>query len=452
MDHTGSINISSSARRSHALRHRFRRLRGASSRLLGRGDEDHLHDGCGIAVLDLAWSISAFPRASWAMPPLAATVRCGVWMGNRRRITTASRSAGVPPRASVVWRRVYHGSSDRDVWVSRARSSAPPRDRARGRVAHGGRSARTRSHGEAVAPLPEDGDGQGGGEAAATGAEAAATGDAAAAAEDDLHAHHSCWADAWLKLPEEGFCRVPWRWGTMCSVMVLWFASFLLVGHVGLPSAVQWLGFNCRELSARGLALYSLSADVVEMFVGLGVLFQCLRPYFPLPRGWFHNASAFSGGRGRARVLGVSPRQHAHQPVQQHDAVSAHLPAGLPVGAVVALQRPRVHLLLHRGGVPRGARLGRVHLPRVPPPVLHQVLPRGRLHPPQLAHLPRPSIERLIPLTFLGMLMCVVYLRSKNILAPIILHSLWNAFAFVELVIKPEAAATWITNLFGMGV
>jgi hypothetical protein len=42
-----------------------------------------------------------------------------------------------------------------------------------------------------------------------------------------------------------------------------------------------------RELSARGLALYSLSADVVEMIVGLGVLFQCLRPYFPLPQRWF---------------------------------------------------------------------------------------------------------------------------------------------------------------------
>ena len=60
------------------------------------------------------------------------------------------------------------------------------------------------------------------------------------------------------------------------AVMILWFASFLLVRHVGLPSAVRWLGFNCRELSARGLALYSLSADVVEMFVGLFVLFQCL--------------------------------------------------------------------------------------------------------------------------------------------------------------------------------
>ena len=70
----------------------------------------------------------------------------------------------------------------------------------------------------------------------------------------------------------------------VAQVMILWFASFLLVGHIGLPSAVRWLGFNCQELSARGLALYSLSADVVEMFVGLFVLFQCLRPIgSPLP-------------------------------------------------------------------------------------------------------------------------------------------------------------------------
>ena len=424
---------------------------------MGRGDEDHLHDGCGIAVLDLAWSISAFPRASWAMSPLAATVRCGVWMGNRRRITTASRSAGVPPRASVAWRRVYHGSSDRDVWVSRARSSAPPRDRARGRVAHGGRSARTRSHGEAVAPLPEDGDGQGGGEAAATGDEAAATGDAAAAAEDDLHAHHSCWADAWLKLPEEGFCRVPWRWGTMCSVMVLWFASFLLVGHVGLPSAVQWLGFNCRELSARGLALYSLSADMVEMFVGLGVLFQCLRPYFPLPRGWFPARLSFRGGWWKEVALGCSvfpivstlnnlnssmmPTPSTSLPVSpwEQSLLSNDLVSICFYIAVVSLVAPVWEEFIFRGFLlPSFTRYFRADV---------SILLSSLIF--ALAHF---SIERLIPLTFLGMLMCVVYLRSKNILAPIILHSLWNAFAFVELVVKPEAAATWITNLFGMGV
>jgi membrane protease YdiL (CAAX protease family) len=60
-----------------------------------------------------------------------------------------------------------------------------------------------------------------------------------------------------------------------------------------------------------------------------------------------------------------------------------------------------------------------------------------------LAHF---SMERLIPLTFLGMLMCVVYIRSRNILAPIILHSLWNAFAFVELIWKPGAIFTWLLD------
>jgi membrane protease YdiL (CAAX protease family) len=50
------------------------------------------------------------------------------------------------------------------------------------------------------------------------------------------------------------------------------------------------------------------------------------------------------------------------------------------------------------------------------------------------------------------MLMCVVYVRSKNILAPIILHSLWNAFAFVELIVNPAAMVNWVTTLFGLGI
>ena len=66
-----------------------------------------------------------------------------------------------------------------------------------------------------------------------------------------------------------------------------------------------------------------------------------------------------------------------------------------------------------------------------------------------LAHF---STERLIPLTFLGMLMCVVYIRSKNILAPIILHSLWNAFAFVELIVKPDVIVKWVANMLGYGI
>jgi membrane protease YdiL (CAAX protease family) len=239
--------------------------------------------------------------------------------------------------------------------------------------------------------------------------------------------------------------------------MVLWFASFLLVGHVGLPSAVQWLGFNCRELSARGLALYSLSADVVEMFVGLGVLFQCLRPYFTLPRGWFPARLSFRGGWWKEVALGCSvfpivstlnnlnssmmPTPSTSLPVSpwEQSLLSNDLVSICFYIAVVSLVAPVWEEFIFRGFLlPSFTRYFRADV---------SILLSSLIF--ALAHF---SIERLIPLTFLGMLMCVVYLRSKNILAPIILHSLWNAFAFVELVVKPEAAATWITNLFGMGV
>ena len=33
-----------------------------------------------------------------------------------------------------------------------------------------------------------------------------------------------------MKVPEKGFCEVPWNAGTVVSVMFLWFASFMLVG------------------------------------------------------------------------------------------------------------------------------------------------------------------------------------------------------------------------------
>ena len=294
---------------------------------------------------------------------------------------------------------------------------------------------RNRSHGEAVAPLPEEGAGE---------------------CEVDAAPHTKpCWADKWLKLPEGGFCHVPWKGGTVVSVMILWFASFLLVGHIGLPSAVRWLGFNCRELSTRGLALYSLSADVVEMFVGLGVLYQCLRPYFPLPERWF--PVSLKGKWWKEVLLGCTvfpivstlnnlnsslmpipssslPASPWEQSLLSNDIVSI-----LFYVAVVSFVAPIWEEFIFRGFLlPSFTRYFRLDL---------SILLSSLVF--ALAHF---STERLIPLTFLGMLMCVVYIRSKNILAPIILHSLWNAFAFVELIVKPDVIVKWVANMLGYGI
>jgi len=305
---------------------------------------------------------------------------------------------------------------------------------------------RRESTGEATTPLPEGGSDKGG--------------FARDSAEDEDVADvpprgSPCWADKWLKVPEEGFCEVPWNGGTVFSVMFLWFASFMLVGHIGLPSVVHWLGFNCRELSARGLAMYSLSADVVEMFVGLGVLFQCLRPYFPLPKRWF--PVSLKGLWWKEVLLGCTvfpivstlnnlnsslmPIPSTSLPVSpwEQSLLSNDLVSICFYVAVVSLVAPVWEEMIFRGFLlPSFTRYFRMDV---------SVLLSSLIF--ALAHF---SMERLIPLTFLGMLMCVVYLRSKNILAPIILHSLWNAFAFVELVVNPAVMVNWVTTLFGLGI
>jgi membrane protease YdiL (CAAX protease family) len=47
-----------------------------------------------------------------------------------------------------------------------------------------------------------------------------------------------------------------------------------------------------------------------------------------------------------------------------------------------------------------------------------------------IAHL---SLSEIIPLTALGMVLGIVYTRSRNLLAPMLLHSLWNSGTLLSL-------------------
>ncbi|MFQ3628324.1 MAG: CPBP family intramembrane glutamic endopeptidase, partial [Cyanobacteriota bacterium] len=54
-----------------------------------------------------------------------------------------------------------------------------------------------------------------------------------------------------------------------------------------------------------------------------------------------------------------------------------------------------------------------------------------------VAHL---SLSEVIPLTTLGIVLGVVYTRSRNLLAPILLHSLWNAITMIGLFVLGSGA------------
>jgi uncharacterized protein len=49
-----------------------------------------------------------------------------------------------------------------------------------------------------------------------------------------------------------------------------------------------------------------------------------------------------------------------------------------------------------------------------------------------VAHL---SLSEILPLTTLGIILGIVYVRTRNLLASMLLHSLWNSSTLVSLFI-----------------
>ncbi len=69
--------------------------------------------------------------------------------------------------------------------------------------------------------------------------------------------------------------------------MLLWFASFWLVGSWLIPFLAHTAGFRKESLTFCGQALYSSSTDVAGGLVGIAVLHFCLARLHPLPSDWF---------------------------------------------------------------------------------------------------------------------------------------------------------------------
>ncbi|KAJ7969856.1 CAAX amino terminal protease [Quillaja saponaria] len=80
---------------------------------------------------------------------------------------------------------------------------------------------------------------------------------------------------------------VPWTAKTIIQVMLLWIASFWLVGSWIVPFLAYTAGFRKGSLTYRGQALYSLLTDVAEGVAGIVILRRCLAKFHPLPSDWF---------------------------------------------------------------------------------------------------------------------------------------------------------------------
>lgn len=231
---------------------------------------------------------------------------------------------------------------------------------------------------------------------------------------------------------------VPWTAETIVQVMLLWIASFWLVGSWIIPFSVHAAGFSKESFTHRGQALYSLLTDIAEGLAGIAILNRCLARFRPLPSGWFRFSLKgnwhFDVGMGcllfplvnllsriNISLLPVLPAPSAGISSVEQSIVARDPVAMALYAVVVSVCAPIWEEIVFRGFLL---------------PSLTRYMPLGwaivvSAFAFALAHF---NAQRLLPLVFLGVVMGVVFTRSRNLLASMLLHSLWNGFVFLDLM------------------
>ncbi|WP_448564559.1 CPBP family intramembrane glutamic endopeptidase [Trichothermofontia sp.] len=229
----------------------------------------------------------------------------------------------------------------------------------------------------------------------------------------------------------------PWDGETIWQVLVLFFLGQFVVGQIILPILLQILGIQPANFSSLGQALYYLVVYVLLIAVGLGAVHFSIRPFLPLPPHWFPL-------QWRGNWIGWG--------------IGGYLVA-LPLVILVSLVNQR----LWQGQGGSNPLLSTILASRdwwalfcffitasIAAPLFEEFLFRGFLLASltpfvsvngaiaasalvfAVAHL---SLSEVLPLFVLGLVLGVVYTRSQNLLAPMLLHGLWNSGTLISLVI-----------------
>lgn len=232
--------------------------------------------------------------------------------------------------------------------------------------------------------------------------------------------------------------NVPWGWPTIIQLMFLWFVAFWVVGSWLVPLSAQAMGYQRSLLSYRGQAVYSLVTDLAEMAVGLSIFYRYLSRYRPLGEGWFPLkwngrwwVHVFVGCLSfpvvnylslinQELVPLVGEAWTVVSPLEQ-TVTSQDLLGNLVYVAVVSLCAPIWEEIIFRGFL-------------LPSLTRYMSLGSSIICSSVIFAIAHFSVQRMLPLFFLGVVMGVVFVRSRNLVASIVLHSLWNGFVFIQLL------------------
>jgi membrane protease YdiL (CAAX protease family) len=224
----------------------------------------------------------------------------------------------------------------------------------------------------------------------------------------------------------------PWDVETILQVFVV---GFFFMGQLFVPSLLLLLPIPRPIVNVRLQALSVLVSYMMVAAGALGVLYFSLKRFFPLPENWFRFRLADKwflwgfGGYCAALPIVVVVSLINQQLWQGQGGSNPLLQLALESRDTVALgmffftaaiAAPIFEELLFRGFL----------LPSLTRyvPVWGSILLSSLLF--AIAHL---SLSEILPLTALGIVLGVVYTRSRNLLAPMLLHSLWNSGTLLSL-------------------
>ena len=237
----------------------------------------------------------------------------------------------------------------------------------------------------------------------------------------------------------------PWPWEITWQVLLV---GFFFLGQIILPVIVSlmrnalgqiWVeqGLTLTLSSGRATAITTAIIYLLMAIASILVLYFSIKPFLPLPEGWFKlslNGKLFLWGIGGyfcavPLVIGVSL---INQQIWQGRGGS----------------NPLLEIVLNEGDT---LALGIFFFTAaIAAPIFEEILFRGFLLPSLTRYMPvwgaialsslifaaaHLSISEILPLSILGMVLGFVYTRSRNLLASMMVHSLWNSATMAGLLI-----------------
>lgn len=226
--------------------------------------------------------------------------------------------------------------------------------------------------------------------------------------------------------------EVPWDGEIIWQVLIV---GFFFVGQLLIPLILSASGLNFAAAGSRGRALYSMVFYLLMAASGIAVLVASIWTYRPIPKDWFQlkvwDRWPLWGLGGYLVALplmiGISA---LNQQIWQGQG------GNNPLLQTVLQESDVISLLLF------------FLTAAVAAPLFEEVLFRGFLLPSLTRYMPvwgaillssfifaaaHLSLSEVLPLTLLGAILAWVYTRSRNLLSPMLLHSLWNSATLVGL-------------------